>query len=71
MDGGKESFGGALFLGVATSLPEVVCCINLCIHKEYTMVIDTIVGSTIFNLFVLVIANIALACIPGSNPIYS
>ncbi|MBQ0045711.1 MAG: hypothetical protein KBS35_02375 [Mycoplasma sp.] len=59
----KASFGGALLLGVVTSLPEIVCCINLCIHKEYNMIIDTIVGSTSFNLLILTLANIAFACL--------
>jgi len=58
-----ESFGGAVLLGIVTSLPEIVCCVNLCIHKEYNMVINTMVGSCIFNLAVLSIANIALACV--------
>ncbi|MCQ3915095.1 MAG: hypothetical protein MJ201_05130 [Mycoplasmoidaceae bacterium] len=48
---------------MVTSLPEIVCCINLCIHKEYNMVIDTIVGSTSFNLSILTIANIVYACL--------
>ena len=56
---GKETFGGALLLGVITSLPEIVCCVNLCVHKEYNMVIDTMVGSTSFNLAILTIANLA------------
>ncbi|MCQ3915593.1 MAG: hypothetical protein MJ195_02495 [Mycoplasmoidaceae bacterium] len=56
---GKETFGGALLLGVITSLPEIVCCVNLCVHKEYNMVIDTMVGSTSFNLVILTIANLA------------
>lgn len=64
---GKESFGGALFLGVITSLPEIVCCINLCINKEYNMVIDTIVGSTSFNLAILTIANICFASLSNSQ----
>ncbi len=59
----KSSFGGALLLGVVTSLPEIICCINLCTHKEHNMVIDTIVGSTSFNLAIIAIANIAFACI--------
>lgn len=66
-----DSFGGALLLGVVTSLPEIVCCVNLCINKEYNMVIDTIVGSTTFNLSILTIANIALACLSNqSGPMY-
>lgn len=59
----KASFGGALLLGVVTSLPEIVCCINLCVNKEYNMVIDTIVGSTTFNLSILTIANVVFACV--------
>lgn len=63
----KASFGGALLLGVVTSLPEIVCCINLCVHREYNMVIDTIVGSTTFNLSILTIANIVYACVGDLN----
>ncbi len=65
----KATFGGALLLGVITSLPEIVCCINLCVHREYNMVIDTIVGSTSFNLAILTFANIAFAIIyePGAE----
>lgn len=62
------SFGGSLLIGIATSLPEIVCCINLCLGRQYNMVIDTIVGSTTFNLVILTIANIAYACVwqPGN-----
>lgn len=67
----NDSFGGALLLGVVTSLPEIVCCINLCIHKEYNMVIDTMVGSCAFNLSILTISNIVLACFPQQEgPMY-
>lgn len=67
----SEGFGGALLLGVVTSLPEIVCCINLCLHKEHNMVIDTMVGSCAFNLSILTIANIALACLPErQGPMY-
>lgn len=61
--GMDQGFGGALLLGVVTSLPEIVACVNLCIHKEYNMTIDTMVGSTAFNLSILSISNIALACV--------
>ncbi|MCQ3907917.1 MAG: hypothetical protein MJ219_04355 [Mycoplasmoidaceae bacterium] len=36
---------------------------NLCTHKEYNMIIDTIVGSTSFNLSIIAIANIVFACL--------
>lgn len=66
-----ESFGGALLLGVVTSLPEIVCCVNLCIHKQYNMVIDTMVGSCAFNLSILTISNIVLACFSHqTGPMY-
>ena len=57
-----ESFGGAILLGVVTSLPEIVCCVNLCLHKQYNMLIDTMVGSCSFNLSILTLSNIVLAC---------
>lgn len=67
----SEGFGGAILLGLVTSLPEIVCCVNLCIHKEYNMVIDTMVGSCAFNLSILSISNIVLACLPEiSGPMY-
>lgn len=63
----KATFGGALLLGVITSLPEIVCCVNLCIHREYNMVIDTMVGSTSFNLAILSIANLAFIAVYKPN----
>jgi len=67
-----ESFGGALLLGICTSLPEIVVCVNLCINKEYNMVIDTMVGSCAFNLSILTISNIAYAIMwkQGMEPMY-
>jgi len=62
-----DAFGGAVLLGIVTSLPEIVCCVNLCIHKEYNMVINTMVGSCIFNLSVLTISNVVLAAVISSG----
>jgi len=52
------TFGGALFLGVATSLPEMTATINLCRRKNFDAAIGDIVGSNVFNCIILVIADI-------------
>lgn len=52
---------GAIFLGVATSLPEVSSTIALVRLRNYNIAIGNIVGSNLFNFFVLFIAD--LLCI--------
>ena len=49
---------GAIFLGVATSLPEVSSTIALFRIKSYNIAVGNIVGSNIFNLLVLCIADL-------------
>ena len=49
---------GAIFLGVATSLPEVSSTIALFRIKNYNIAVGNIVGSNIFNLLVLCIADL-------------
>lgn len=49
---------GAIFLGVATSLPEVSSTIALFRIRNYDIAIGNIVGSNIFNMLVLCIADI-------------
>lgn len=54
---------GALFLGVATSLPEVSSTITLFNMRNYNMAIGSIVGSNMFNLVILSIADsLCLTC---------
>ena len=48
---------GALFLGIATSLPEVSSTIALFRLKNYNIAIGNIIGSNIFNLLILGIAD--------------
>ncbi len=67
----NETFGGALLLGVSTSLPEVICCIDLAYKKEYNMLISTMIGSCCFNFFILTFGNIAYMFIwNGENSMY-
>lgn len=48
---------GALFLGVATSLPEVTSTIALFRIRNYNIAVGNIIGSNVFNFFVLGIAD--------------
>jgi len=52
-----QTFGGALFLGVATSLPELTATITLCKKGNYNAAIGDIVGSNVFNFFILSVAD--------------
>lgn len=54
---------GALFLGVATSLPEVSSTIALFRMRNFNVAVGNIVGSNLFNFLVLCIADIL--CIGG------
>lgn len=63
-----ETFGGALFLGVATSLPEVTATISLCKKKNFDAAYGDIFGSCVFNIIILGIADI-FSFVPG-QPLY-
>lgn len=49
---------GALFLGIATSLPEVTSCISLVKIKNYNVTVGNVVGSNLFNFVILFIADV-------------
>lgn len=53
-----DTFGGALFLGVATSLPELTSTINLCKKKNYDAAYGNILGSCVFNFVILSFADV-------------
>ena len=53
-----STFGGALFLGVATSLPEMTSTINLCKKKNFNAAYGNILGSCTFNFLILVFADV-------------
>ncbi len=60
---------GAIFLGVATSLPEVSSTIALFRMKNYNVAVGNIIGSNLFNFVVLCIAD--LLCFRGNVYDYS
>lgn len=53
-----DTFGGALFLGVATSLPELTSTINLCRKKNFDAAYGNILGSCVFNFIILSFSDI-------------
>ena len=57
-EGLGDTFGGALFLGVATSLPELTATITLCKKGNYNAAVGDIVGSSVFNFFILTVADV-------------
>ena len=53
-----KGIAGALFLGIATSLPEVISSIELVRLGNFDMAVSDIFGSCMFNYLVLTIADI-------------
>lgn len=64
-----KTFAGALFLGVATSLPELISSVELCRRKNYNAAAGNIIGSNIFNFTILFVADV-FSFIPNSSGIY-
>ncbi len=58
LTGMSASFAGALFLGVATSLPELATCYTLVKLDNYEAAAGGIVGSNIFNFTIIAVVDI-------------
>lgn len=56
-----SGLAGALFLGVATSLPEVTSTISLFRMRNFDIAFGNIAGSNVFNFFVLAVADVLYA----------
>ena len=54
----SSSFLGAIFLGITTSLPEVITCYALINIESYDLALDDIIGSNLFNLMILAIGDL-------------
>jgi cation:H+ antiporter len=63
-----HTFGGSLFLGVATSLPEVTATISLCKKKNFDAAYGDILGSCVFNIIILGLAD---AISFNAGPLYT
>lgn len=54
----SKSFAGAIFLGVATSLPELTAVMTLMKLKNYEAALGNIVGSNVFNMTIISVVDI-------------
>ncbi len=54
----NASVAGALFLGIATSLPEMTTCYTLIKLKNYNAAAGGIIGSNIFNFTIIAIVDV-------------
>lgn len=54
----SSSFLGAIFLGITTSLPEVITCYALINMDSYDLALDDIIGSNLFNLMILALGDL-------------
>lgn len=64
-----KTFAGALFLGVATSLPELISSMTLCSRGNFDAAAGNIIGSNIFNFTILFVADV-FSFMPNSSGIY-
>ncbi len=55
-----KTVAGAIFLGVATSLPELTSSINLVRLRNFNASIGNVTGSNIFNFIILVFGDLLL-----------
>ncbi len=53
-----SSLSGALFLGIATSLPEVTSVIALARKMKFDLAVGNIIGSNMFNLLIVSIVDV-------------
>ncbi len=63
----SASFAGALFLGIATSLPELTAVFTLIKLNNYNAAISNIIGSNIFNMTIISVVDVLTVPILGVN----
>lgn len=56
--GMNASVVGAIFIGISTSLPELVTCYSLVRNDKFTMAATSIWGSNLFNFAILTIVDV-------------
>lgn len=55
--GMNASFGGAMFLGVATSLPELTAVYTLFRRRSYDIALGNVLGSNTFNILIIALVD--------------
>lgn len=69
MIGMNSVIAGALFLGVATSLPELISSITLCYRGNFNASAANIFGSNLFNFSIICLADF-ISFDDGASPMY-
>ena len=64
-----KTFAGALFLGVATSLPELISSVTLCYRGNFDAAAGNIIGSNVFNFTILFVADM-FSFMPNGSGVY-
>ncbi len=54
----SASFVGAVFIGISTSLPELISCFTLISIRSYDMAASGVLSSNLFNFLILAIVDI-------------
>ncbi len=62
-----SGFVGLLLLGIATSLPEISTAVHAVRLRRFELVIGEVLGANIFNLGIILLADVALAGPPILN----
>jgi len=60
-----RAWSGAVLLSLATTLPELVATVTVAMHGEVGLALGCVLGSMIFNVFILVFVDIF-----GTEPFY-
>lgn len=60
-----RAWAGAVLLSLATTLPELVATVTVAMHGEVGLALGGVLGSVIFNIFILVFVDIF-----GKGPFY-
>lgn len=66
-----DSFAGALFLAIATSLPELTAVIRLVQLRNYDAAVGNVIGSNVFNFTIISVVDVIFFNLPVFNNVVS
>lgn len=66
-----DSFAGALFLAIATSLPELTAVVRLVQLRNYDAAIGNVIGSNVFNFTIISVVDVIFFNLPVFNNVVS
>lgn len=66
-----DSFAGALFLAIATSLPELTAVVRLVQLRNYDAAVGNVIGSNVFNFTIISVVDVIFFNLPVFNNVVS